>query len=168
MPAVSLNVPHFKQELHYSCVAACVRMVLAHYGRTFTEAELRQHLGTGPHGTRARDILRVAALGFAVQVDTASLVQLGATLVAGVPPLVFLETRFLDYWQTPCDHVAVVVGLDLATVYLNDPFFDRAPQQTALTGFLQAWASNDHLAAFIRPAPVATSPSKPVSPEPPS
>lgn len=27
------------------------------------------------------------------------------------PPQVFLETSFLDYWTTRCEHVAVVVGL---------------------------------------------------------
>jgi hypothetical protein len=30
MPAALLSVPHYKQEWTYSCVAACVRMVLAH------------------------------------------------------------------------------------------------------------------------------------------
>jgi hypothetical protein len=39
MPVVSLSVPHFKQEWPSSCVAACVRMVLAHYGRLYTEDE---------------------------------------------------------------------------------------------------------------------------------
>ena len=27
-----MNVPHFRQELDYSCLPACVRMVLAYYG----------------------------------------------------------------------------------------------------------------------------------------
>ena len=34
-----LNVPHFQQEFEYSCVAACARMVLTHYGDVRTEAE---------------------------------------------------------------------------------------------------------------------------------
>lgn len=46
MPAGWLNVPPFQQELDYSCVAACVRMVLAHYGDRRTEAELRSLLDT--------------------------------------------------------------------------------------------------------------------------
>ncbi len=41
MPSSSLNVPHFQQELDYSCVAACVRMILAHYGDVRNEAEFR-------------------------------------------------------------------------------------------------------------------------------
>ena len=46
MPSSWLNVPHFHQEFDYSCVAACVRMVLAHYGDIRTEAELRLLLDT--------------------------------------------------------------------------------------------------------------------------
>ena len=41
MPSSWLNVPHFQQELEYSCVPACARMVLAFYGDIRTEAELR-------------------------------------------------------------------------------------------------------------------------------
>ena len=63
MPVVSLSVPHCKQELPSSCVAACVRMVLAHYGRTCSEDELRQHLGSGSHGTRARNLFLLESLG---------------------------------------------------------------------------------------------------------
>jgi len=128
-------------------------MVLAHYGRLCTEEELRRHLATGPHGTRARELFRIGSLGFDVQVESSSLAQLGSALAAGVPPIVFVETTYLDYWQTRCDHVVVVVGLDATTVLLNDPFFDSAPQQTALAGFQSAWAVNEHLTAFIRPRP---------------
>ena len=153
MSVVSLSVPHFKQELPFSCVAACVRMVLAHCGRTCSEDELRQLLGTEHHGTRARNLFLIESLGFDVQVETSNLAQLGAALVSGVPPIVFVETSFLDYWTVACDHVVVIVGLNLTTVSLNDPYFDTAPQQIALTSFQSAWASNEHLAAFIRPRP---------------
>src|SRR5438552_1007585 len=98
MPVVSLTVPHYKQEQRSSCLAACVRMVLAHYGHSSSEAELRQLLGTGTHGTRARDVLRVASLGFDIQLQSSSLAELGAALIAGTPPIVFLDTGSLDYW----------------------------------------------------------------------
>lgn len=153
MPAAWLSVPHFKQEWQYSCVPACVRMVLAYYGQDHPEAELRQLLGAGPHGTRARDLQRVAALGFHVQLGRSSQAELATALGAGVPPIVFIETTPLDYWSQRCDHVAVVVGIDDAGVALNDPFFGAAPQQTSLATFLQAWASNDCWAALIRPLP---------------
>jgi len=48
MPSSWLNVPHFRQEFEYSCVPACVRRVLAHYGDNRSEAELRLLLDTQP------------------------------------------------------------------------------------------------------------------------
>lgn len=151
MPLVSLSVPHHKQEQSWSCLAACVRMLLAYHGHSCSEDDLRQLLDTGPEGTLARGVLRVSALGFDVQVKPCSLADLSAALLAGTPPVVYLDTGFLDYWSTDCPHVAVLVGLDLTTVFLNDPYFDTAPQQTSLTGFQSAWAANEYLAAFIRP-----------------
>ena len=153
MPVVSPSVPHFKQELPSSCVAACVRMVLALYGRTYSEDELRQHLGSGAHGTRARNLFLLEALGFDVSLETSTLPQLGVALASGVPPIVFLDTSHLDYWTIRCDRVAVLVGLDLAAAFLNDPYFDSGPRQTTLSGFQFAWAANEYLAAFIRPKP---------------
>ena len=62
-----LNVPHFRQEFNYSCVAACVRMVMAHYGRNESEDNMRQLLGTRPRGTRAANVTNVVQLGFDVR-----------------------------------------------------------------------------------------------------
>ena len=53
MPSASLNVPHFKQELQYSCFAACARMVFAFFGHLHTEAEFRAAMKTDSGGTRA-------------------------------------------------------------------------------------------------------------------
>lgn len=38
-------LPLFRQELPTSCVAACVRMVLAGLGHSFSEAEIRHRCG---------------------------------------------------------------------------------------------------------------------------
>src|SRR5262249_49338937 len=92
MPSVSLNVPHFKQELPYSCVAAVVRMVLAYHGQVRSEAELRQLLGTQPTGTPARNLMAIASLGFDVQLASSNLSLLRDALTAGFPPIVFIDT----------------------------------------------------------------------------
>lgn len=149
MPADSLNVPLFRQEFNYSCLAACVRMVLAFHGRSVAESELRQLLDTQPTGTRARNLNSIVNLGFDVQLNTSSLSLLREALATGLAPIVFVDTGSLDYWDVDCAHVAVLVGIDDEVVYLNDPYFEIAPQKTSLTSFLQAWAVNSHLAAII-------------------
>lgn len=151
MPNGWLNVPHFRQEFNYSCVAACVRMVLAHYGHNESEDNVRQLLSTTSRGTRAANVASVVQLGFDVRFGTANLPQLQAMLDANVPPIIFLLTGTLDYWETNEAHAVVLIGIDAASVYLNDPFFNTFAQQTSLANFQQAWATTGHLAAFIRP-----------------
>jgi ABC-type bacteriocin/lantibiotic exporter with double-glycine peptidase domain len=153
LPIASLNVPHFKQEQVTSCTAACARMVLAYYGHIHAEDELRQLLGTGPHGTVARNIERLRSLGYDVEVKFSNALELATALLAGTPPIVYMHTGSLDYWPVPCFHVTVLVGMDLTAVSLNDPFFDSAPQKVPLASFHQAWAATDFLAAFIRSRP---------------
>ena len=43
-----LSVPHFKQETAYTCLPACIRMVLAYLGQNFSEKFLAAALGTAP------------------------------------------------------------------------------------------------------------------------
>jgi uncharacterized protein YvpB len=52
-----------------------------------------------------------------------------------------------------CDHVAVVVGIDDSSVYLNDPYFDSAPQRVSHSDFLLAWSPNAYMAAIVRLGP---------------
>jgi len=126
-------------------------MVLAHFGHNHTETELRQLLDTQPSGTRARNTMSIANLGFNVELRSSGLSQLRQALAAGVPPIVFIDTGPLDYWQIDCAHAAVVVGIEDDLVFLHDPFFDDAPRRTSLTSFLTAWALNAHLTAILRP-----------------
>jgi len=152
-PIAWLNVPHHKQEQGYSCAPACARMVLAYYGRYHSEDELRQLLGTDAGGTPAGHLSRLTSLGFDVDLRISNMAELSAALQAGTPTIVLLDTGSLDYWSSDCPHLAVLVGLDAATAYLNDPYFDTAPQKTSLAGFRQAWVANQCYAVFLRPRP---------------
>src|SRR5437588_8987934 len=99
MPSSWLNVPHFQQEHDYSCVAACVRMVLAHFGDLRTEAELRSLLDTRPTGTRAGNLMRFSGPAFEVYLRPSNLVELQRVLADQQPPIVFLKTGPLQYWS---------------------------------------------------------------------
>jgi ABC-type bacteriocin/lantibiotic exporter with double-glycine peptidase domain len=151
MPSNWLNVPHFQQEHEYSCVAACVRMVLAHYGNVRLEAELRLLLDTLPTGTRAGNVMRLSGSDFEVYLRPSNLLELQQVLAANQPPIVFLQTGPLEYWSMDIFHTAVLTGLDTTTAAIHDPYFATAPQTTSLRSFEKAWAQTGQFTAFIRP-----------------
>ena len=153
MPSVSLNVPHFEQEFPYSCIPACARMVLDFFGCQHMEAELRTLMRTDPNGTPARRLFELRHLGFDVAFVTADLAGLATYLTSGVPPMALLKTVALPYWSESCDHVALVVGVDDSWVYLNDPYFDSAPQQVSHSDFLLAWSPSAFTVVIVRPRP---------------
>lgn len=151
MPSSWLNVPHCHQELEYSCVAACVRMVLAHYGDVRAEAELRSLLDTQPTGTRAGNVMRLSGSVFEVYLRSSNLIELQQVLVDNQPPIVFLRTGPLDYWSMDIFHSAVLIGLDPASAALHDPYWVTGPQTTSLPSFEKAWALTGQFTVFIRP-----------------
>ncbi len=153
MPGASLNVPHFSQEFHYSCIPACARMVFAFFGQQRTEAELRTLMKTGPSGTPVRRLTQLTHLGFDVDFPMTDIAGLSAYLTSGLPPIALLCTAALPYWSQSCDHVAVVVGVDDSWVYLNDPYVNSAPQQVSHSDFLRAWSPNACTVALVRPRP---------------
>src|SRR5262249_31093582 len=106
MPSNWLNVPHFQQELEYSCLPACVRMVLAHYGDIRTEPELRSLLDTQLAGTRARNVMRLSTPEFEVNLRSSNLADLQSALARNQPPIVFLKTGPLEYWSMDIFHTA--------------------------------------------------------------
>src|SRR5271154_934883 len=104
MPNSWLSVPHSQQEFEYSCVAACVRMVLAHHGDQRTEAELRSLLDTQPTGTRAGNIMRISGPAFEVYLRPSNMAELQKVLAENQPPIVLMQTGSLEYWNMDIFH----------------------------------------------------------------
>jgi ABC-type bacteriocin/lantibiotic exporter with double-glycine peptidase domain len=150
MPSSWRSVPHFQQELEYSCVPACLRMVLAHHGDTRAEADLRLLLDTKPTGTRAGNILRLSGDAFEIHVRSSNLTDLQKALSDNQPPIIFLKTGSLDYWKLDIFHAVVLVGLDSQAAAFNDPYFATSPQTTSLQNFEKAWAQTGQFTAFLR------------------
>jgi ABC-type bacteriocin/lantibiotic exporter with double-glycine peptidase domain len=108
---------------------------------------------TGQSGTLVRRLTELTQLGFDVDFPMADIAGLSAYLTSGLPPIALLWTAALPYWSRSCDHVAVVVGVDDSWVYLNDPYFNDAPQQVSHSDFLLAWSPNACTVAIVRPRP---------------
>jgi ABC-type bacteriocin/lantibiotic exporter with double-glycine peptidase domain len=148
-----MNVPHFQQELDYSCLPACVRMVLAFYQRNVTEGELRGLFKTRPGGTSPANVLfRLPALGFNVEFPDASLSYLREQIHAGHPCIVHVWTPPLPHWTDEAIHAVVVVDVSEQAVLVNDPVLTDGPTSIAVEHFIPAWASAGYVTLVITPA----------------
>ncbi len=150
MPRYFIPVPHRQQELDYSCVPACVRMLLAFYGQEHSERELRILFKTRPGGTSAANVMiRLPELGFGAVVFTATYYELERAIRSGTPGIVQLWTEYISYWDEAWMHDVVVVGLDEENVLVNDPAFSEAPKKIRHAEFLAAWTAADRLLIWI-------------------
>ena len=148
-----LSTPHFEQSRDGYCLPACARMILAHYGHTYSEASLVRLLGTKRFGTPISNITRFRRRKFTVQFDSFSQHELCQAIDNNIPVLAQVWTMMLPYWtyNTNGSHVFVVVGYDEQYVYVNDPALSTAPQSLVWDAFLAAWAEFDETAALISP-----------------
>lgn len=104
-----LRTPVLMQLENSDCGAACLGIVLAHYGHWVSLEELRETCGAGRDGANAQDILRAArsygleSEGWRRNVDQLAAMQL---------PLIL-------FWRF--NHFVVLEGVRRGRFYLNDP-----------------------------------------------
>lgn len=106
-------------------------------------------LRTTPFGAPFRNLQHLEALGVSVLIERGEVDTLRRHLASGLPPLVPVETRWLTYWPVDTYHVVVVVGMEADRVYVNDPYFEAAPQIVSLNEFVAAWVEQNSLYAVI-------------------
>ena len=152
MPNVFLKVNHWEQETFYSCVPACVRMVLDHHGIKQQESNLRNLLGSSPVlATPVVNIARIAPQwNFDVSVGKVDLKALKVILARDHLPIVVTDPFLMDYWKdsTVSLHAILIVGIDedASEVHINDPSF-QTPQKASLTRFENEWTNRVVLTA---------------------
>lgn len=151
MPRHLLPVPHRRQSGGSDCLAVCVAMLLDFIGRPVAYRRLLKLLGITPFGTPARRVVNLAKWGLQVTYARGSLAELEALIEHGQPGIVFVRTEHLPYWSFSTDHAVVVVGFDEQSVYVNDPYFEKAPQAIPRGDFYLAWMVFDHYYATISP-----------------
>lgn len=149
MPDPWLPVPHYKQEHPHSCLQACTRMVLAYLGCTVSESDLSRLFEAKDFGVPGHRLLRLAQWGYRVRFESGSETTLRCLLDQRVPVVALVRTGLLGYWPEDVFHAVVVVGMDASLVYLNDPWFDVAPQAVPRNAFLAAWVEMDCLSGAI-------------------
>jgi ABC-type bacteriocin/lantibiotic exporter with double-glycine peptidase domain len=140
--------PFYKQETPYSCVPACIRMVLASFGRELSEAALCVLCDCTSFGTEALNAVdAVRQLSFAgTGKHTLSIDELTAQVRQGLYPIVFVNTLPID--GITGGHALVVVGIDQTAVAVYDPLHGERHLPRAT--FESAWAMMHNLTLLIQ------------------
>lgn len=139
---------HYKQERAYSCVPACVRMVLEYLGEQTTEKFLRRFLKTKYYGTNLLNIRYLSDIGFRTTI-TYSVEELKRFIKERKLPIVRLVTRDLDFYDFDGYHAVIIVGIDQESVIANDPYFATEVIEIPIRDFTFAWAECDYLTIII-------------------
>lgn len=111
-----LEIIPYRQKISH-CGPACLKMVLSYYGYEVTEARLAKLSGcTIAKGTPAKGLLKAAKqCGFEGLVeDRCTPKDIAAFLKRKIPPIV-------DWFSTDDGHYSVVVKIDDANIWLQDP-----------------------------------------------
>jgi ABC-type bacteriocin/lantibiotic exporter with double-glycine peptidase domain len=142
------NLPFYKQEKPYSCVPACLRIVLADRGYILSEADLRERCDCtflGTEALKAVDALR--SMGFKnSNKQTLRFSELVLELDLGIYPIVFVNLLPIDGVNDA--HAMVVMSVDDEDIMVYDPL--QGERLLPRSTFDSAWAMMRNLTILIR------------------
>lgn len=136
-----------KQETRFSCVPACLRIVLLSFGVDIPETELRAHCDSTILGTNAlRAVDAARQLGFtATGKYTLTLDELLGLIAEGQYPIVFVSLLPIDARDD--FHALVVIECRQEGVLVLDPL--TGERLIPLASFSAAWGMRHNLAILI-------------------
>ncbi len=123
-----LKIAQYRQQQQADCLAACAFMALTHLGIRIRYTRLLRLLQVKSFGACFYNLRALDELGVAATIGDGEMTILESHLNQQLPVLTSVDTQDLPYWDTVERHVVLVIGLDLHTVYVNDPAFAAAPQ----------------------------------------
>lgn len=120
---LNLKLPFFKQESWYTCGPACLRMVLAFFGITKTEAEIIKECDTTELGTTTVKISTAAyKLGLkSSPLKNANIDDIKIELRKGRPVIVLIDSSYLYGGISGFGHFIVLVGFSDEEIIYHDP-----------------------------------------------
>jgi ABC-type bacteriocin/lantibiotic exporter with double-glycine peptidase domain len=137
----------YKQETPYSCVPACLRMVLSTFELFMSEAELRLNCDCTPFGTEAlKAVDAVRNLGFSRTVKCNHTIDELAQLEVNLYPIVFVNLLPIDGVKVA--HAMVVVALAQGIVTVYDPL--QGERNLPRSTFDTAWAMMHNLTILVQ------------------
>ena len=145
-----LPISHQQQRQPAECLAACAVMLLDYWQRPTDYDTLLKVLQIGYAGAPFRNLHYLEALGASVFIEQGQLETLRSLLARKLPPIIFVSTQDLSYWDEVTQHAVVVAGIDETHVYLHDPAFSDAPKTVTIDEFMLAWLEMDEFYALIQ------------------
>lgn len=146
---MSQSKPRFhKQETTYSCIPACLRIVLSSFGLDLTEERLRELCDCTPaFGTDAWQAVNAARqLGFPnTGKYTLRLDELRRLVEGGQYPVAFISLEPIS--GTEEAHAVVVVGVGDQTVTVYDPL--HGERTLSQQSFNTAWTLRRNLTLIV-------------------
>lgn len=139
--------PFHKQETRFSCVPACLRMILLSFGVDMPESELRVRCDSTILGTSALGAVDAARLiGFGASAKyTLTPDELKNLVAAGRYPIVFVSMLPIDARDDL--HALVVTGFGHHEVSALDPL--NGERTIPLPTFIAAWGMRHNLVILI-------------------
>lgn len=146
---MKLNIPSYTQLEPYSCLPACIKVVLQFYGTDIPEQAIQRACSTTPGGTLPHQALAgIQELGWeATLISAGSINFLFRCISHGHPVIVFLEVSDLPYGETGA-HAVVVCGFENGEIIYMDPSLG-CEVTLDLGTFLHAWARMDNQGILI-------------------
>ncbi len=146
-----LSVSHRQQRTQSDCLPICAQMVLAYLGLMPPYKTLTSLLDTRHFGTPFRNLKRLEKLGTSVTFDHCGIGEIAHYTQNNSPVIVALQTADLKYWAgIETDHVVVVIGIDVQSVYVHDPSLDHGPHPVPHSQFELAQLKFDNICAVIQ------------------
>lgn len=125
-------------------------MVLAYLNHHIHYPRLLNLLKIKSFGAPASHIRFLDRLGLQVTYSVTDMLGLESLIDQQHPPIVFVQTGELPYWEHATAHALVVVGYDETQMFIHDPYFENAPIAVPRGDFELAWLERDYHYAVIR------------------
>lgn len=117
-------------------------MVLDYLQIPYRYNRLLRLLKVRSFGTSFLHLQNLEKLGVKVQIVYGKdITELQDYLERGLPPIVYLNTEPLNYWNEETGHAVVVIGIDIDanSVTVHDPFIQEPAKSINLISFEEAW-----------------------------
>lgn len=148
MPARLLPIEHRLQQADAGCLAACVQMALHSLGILVSQDELNDLFDLTPAGVPRPRLRRLERYGVQVIIQQGDQNDLFKAINQGTPPILFVRTGQLVYWEIDTQHAVLLSGYDGSDAVLNDPAFPL-PQRTSFDELMLAWDEFGNAFALI-------------------